>query len=243
MSVESVQPVILVLESLSETVRIFKHARSKIPMEVMIEHTDSFDWTEMTKVADIADICVIGGRLPWDYKVLSKRTDITPKMILQTLEEDWDWVILSTNPAITPDLVLQTLYKNWSWSSRSWGMCGLSSNPSIIPELVLQTLYKDWCWFSLSSNPAITPELVLQTLNNGWSWGMHGLSSNPAITPKLVFSTWKKPWSEDTKVWAFINMSLVKKTLTFTQWVHATYAPGSKRAVEIIKNLELMNRR
>ena len=226
-----------------KSVRIFKHARSKIPLEVMIEHTDAFDWTEMSKVADIADICVIGGRLPWDYKVLSKRTDITPKMILQTLEEDWDWVILSTNPAITPDLVLQTLYKNWSWSSRSWGMCGLSSNPSIIPELVLQTLYKDWCWFSLSSNPAITPELVLQTLNNGWSWGMHGLSSNPAITPKLVLSTWKKPWSEDTKVWAFINMSLMKKKLTFTQWVHATYAPGSKRAVEIIKNLELMNRR
>ena len=224
-----------------ESVCIFKHACGKIPLEVMIEHTDAFDWTEMSKVADIADICVIGGRLPWDYKVLSKRTDITPKMILQTLEEDWDWVILSTNPAITPDLVLQTLYKNWSWSSRSWGMCGLSSNPSIIPELVLQTLYKDWCWFSLSSNPAITPELVLQTLNNGWSWGMHGLSSNPAITPKLVFSTWKKPWSEDTKVWAFINMSLMKKM--HTQWVHATYAPGSKRAVEIIKNLELMNRR
>jgi hypothetical protein len=100
--------------------------------------------------------------------------------------------------------------------------------------------------YSLSSNPAITPELVLQTLNKGWSWGTYGLSSNPAITPKLVLSTWKKPWSEDTKVWAFRTMSLMRKTLktlTFTQWVHATYAPGSKKTLEIIKNLELMNRR
>ena len=145
---------------------------------------------------------------------------------------------LSSNPAITPELVQQTLNKDWCWFS-------LSSNPAITPELVLQTLNNGWSWgmYGLSSNPSITPVLVLQTLNNGWSWGMHGLSSNPSITPKFVLRTWKKPWSEDTKVWAFINMSLIKKTLTFTQWVHATYAPGSKRAVEIIKNLELMNRR
>jgi hypothetical protein len=44
------------------TVRIFKHARSKIPFEVMIEHTDAFDWTEVSKVVDITDICAIGGR-------------------------------------------------------------------------------------------------------------------------------------------------------------------------------------
>ena len=96
----------------------------------------------------------------------------------------------------------------------------------------------------LSSNPAITPELVLQTLKKGWSWDKNndiGLGSNPAITPELVLATRNKPWSEHTKVWAFRSistMSLMKKATT--QWVHATYAPGSKRAVEIIKNLELM---
>ena len=116
--------------------------------------------------------------------------------------------------------MLQTLYKDWCWFS-------LSSNPAITPELVLQTLNNGWSWgmYGLSSNPAITPELVLQTLNNGWSWGMHGLSSNPAITPKLVFSTWKKPWSEDTKVWAFINMSLMKK-------MHTRAAPISHAAID-----------
>jgi hypothetical protein len=51
------------LETLSETVQIFEHARGKIPMEVMIEHTDAFDWTVVTKVADIIDICAIGGRI------------------------------------------------------------------------------------------------------------------------------------------------------------------------------------
>jgi len=71
------------------------------------------------------------------------------------------------------------------------------------------------------------------------NWTIHGLSSNPAITPKLVLETKNKPWKKHTKVWAFISMSLMKKV--HTQWVHVTYAPGSKKAVEIIKNLELIN--
>jgi len=106
---------------------------------------------------------------------------------------------------------------------------------------VLKTVNRDWDWgkYGLSSNPAITPELVLQTLKKGWSWG--NLSCNPAITPELVLATKNKPWSEHTKIWAFRSMSLMKKACT--QWVHATYAPGSKRAVEIIKNLEIMNTR
>ena len=242
------------------SVQIFEHARGKIPVDVMIEHTDAFDWTVVTKVADIIDICAIGGRLPWDYEVLRKRTDITPELVLKTLDRDWDWDKdgLSSNLAITSELVLQTLDKDWDW-----GKDGLSSNPAITSELVLQTLDKSWDWYSLSRNPsitpllilqttdrdwdnnglsrnpAITPELVLQTLNKGWSWG--NLSCNPAITPELVLATKNKPWSEHTKIWAFRSistMSLMKKV--HTQWVHATYAPGSKRAVEIIKNLELM---
>jgi hypothetical protein len=103
--------------------------------------------------------------------------------------------------------------------------------------------YRDY-HLGLSSNPAITPELVLQTLKKGWSWGKNnniGLGSNPSITPLLVLATRNKPWSENIKVWAFISMSLMKKV--HTQWVHVTYAPGSKRAVEIIKNLELINNR
>ena len=45
------------------SVQIFEHARGKIPVDVMIEHTDAFDWTVVTKVADIIDICAIGGRI------------------------------------------------------------------------------------------------------------------------------------------------------------------------------------
>lgn len=99
------------------TVRISKHARGKIPMEVMINHTDAFDWTEISKVADIADICAIGGRLPWDYEVLSKRTDITAKLLSKTRNKGWDWGNdgLSSNPAITPDMVLKNRNRNWDW--------------------------------------------------------------------------------------------------------------------------------
>jgi hypothetical protein len=217
------------------TVRIFEDARGKIPMEVMIEHTDAFDWIEVSNVADIDDICAIGGRLPWDYEVLSNRTDITPELVLQTLDKDWHWGAyeLSYNPAITPELVLQTLDKDWHWGTE-----GLSHNPAITPQLVLKTLDRCWNWgkYGLSRNPAITPELVLKTLDKGWSWGSEGLSHNPTITPQLVLATKNKPWCEYTKVWAFRSMSLMKKA--YTQWVHATYAPGSKRAVEIITNLE-----
>jgi hypothetical protein len=222
----------------------FKHAlehaleHGKTSLDVMIEHASIVNWTKISKIIDIADIYRIGKQLPWDYKVLSKRTDITTELVLQNLSEDWDWEFgLSNNPSITPELVLQTLDRKWNW-----GMHGLSSNPAITPDMVKQTPDRDWNWGiqGLSNNPSITPSMVLETLNRNWDWTIHGLSSNPAITSDLVLATKKKPWSENIKVWAFISMSLIKKM--YSQWVHITYAPGSKKAVEIIKNLELMNR-
>jgi hypothetical protein len=82
----------------------------------MIEHASIFNWTKISKIIYIVDICRIGRQLPWDYKVLSKRRDITTELVLQTLNEDWDWEIgLSSNPSITSELVLQTLDIKWNW--------------------------------------------------------------------------------------------------------------------------------
>ena len=63
----SIQPVFISLAQEPDhglTVRIFEDTRGKIPMEVMIEHMDAFDWLDVSNVADIDDICAIGDKLP-----------------------------------------------------------------------------------------------------------------------------------------------------------------------------------
>jgi hypothetical protein len=46
-------------------------------------------------------------------------------------------------------------------------------------------------------------------------------------------------WTKISKIIYIVDICRIGKQLP---WVHVTYAPESKKAVEIIKNLELMNR-
>jgi hypothetical protein len=132
-------------------------------------------------------------RVGWNTKGgLSGNPNITPKFVLDHLEDGWHWDTLSANPGMTLEFIKAR--------PDLWYVKGLSANPNITPDFVRDIIVTEleqdknlddiWDWNVLSANKAMTLEFIKETLHADFysrlPWKRSGLSRNPNITPEFV---------------------------------------------------------
>ena len=174
--------------------------------------------------------------IPWDYTGLTTQPWLTWDIVVNDLDKPWDFYVLSTRSDIaTWEIVSTHPALPWSWSAMCtknlsvcksiqhiqahpdmpWDWYGLSQNTDIAtPEIIDRHFDLPWDWEGLSLNTAITPEFIEAHIDQPWDWTE--LSMNPHINMDFVEKHIDKPWDWDelstssSLSWEFITRHLDK---------------------------------
>ncbi len=190
------------------TVDIIKEERKKLND---IEKT-SF----MSKVSSNQDIPISEilrtPEIPWDYKEIAKRSDITMNDIKElernfkkayaspeSLKEFWGY--LSSNSTIKMEDIERTFtllggpsFVGWPWVWRGIKVhgydvdCGVSFNPGLTLPFVLRHPNEDWDWRELTIHPNITIREIKESIERGdlQHFDKSLLLENPNMTPEYA---------------------------------------------------------
>lgn len=115
--------------------------------------------------------------LPWDWKFLTRRRNMTPEFIKYFMKKNpkWDWdmsILSSLNLPL--DIIEENLFLNWNW--------GLLSKNTAITSAFIEKYSKNLDWAELSKNPHIDIEFIRKTIGK-YPWKYDLLSLRRDITP------------------------------------------------------------
>lgn len=165
-----------------------------------------WDWGEISSFHPIAFVLEYPD-FPWDYKILSRKYDLSLGVIESKIECNWDWSEISKSTILTSHFIDKNIGKNWDWFY-------LSLNQRIETWLVLKHLDKpwvynnmstcvndrlikirpdaDWDWFKLTRYSKVSPELLYSILGDKLDWEL--LSRNRNLPARFVEKNLDKPW-------------------------------------------------
>ena len=134
---------------------------------------------------DVVDFCAISSRvsldwleqhieLPWDFGIVSIRSDLTDKFVLKNLKWDWDWDAISRNESISWLMVKQHRELPWNFDI-------LSSRSHLDFELIRTNMDCGWTFSAMSDKIPIA--WVLDHIDLGWDW--QTVQMNPEFCPKV----------------------------------------------------------
>lgn len=122
---------------------------------------------------------------------LSSNTNITTKLVEDTINEKWDWEKLVKNPAIYQDLEFVDKhidnFFNYKYQDE------LFMNPYLTISFVRKHINRDWCWRKLSSNSAFTMDDIGNNPELPWNWIY--ISCNPNLTFDFISKNLDKEWN------------------------------------------------
>ena len=135
----------------------------------------------------------------WSWTLLSKRRDIDPDKILQTMNiYPWDMNSFSSHPHLRIEHVLEHLLLLWNWYELSkhpnihwsdilrhtdlpWDVNGLSANPNLDISVIRANPKIKWNWGEVTMNSGISLNHIIQHPSVPWNYNI--VSFNPSIQP------------------------------------------------------------
>lgn len=117
-----------------------------------------------------------------NFNAFSKRTDsdITEKLLTETINNDWDWAYLSQNVSVKISLAFIKENKDKSWN---WAALSERNDIKFENEIFLELSNQNWDWEAISNRTdiAFTEELIVSLLDKPLNWYL--ISQNKTFVP------------------------------------------------------------
>ncbi|HPT01401.1 MAG TPA: DarT ssDNA thymidine ADP-ribosyltransferase family protein [Bacteroidales bacterium] len=117
-----------------------------------------------------------------NFTSFSKRTDsdITEKLLAETISNDWDWTSLSENLSVKLSLafIKENKEKPWEWETLSG-----RNDIKFENEIFIELLNQNWDWEAISTRAdiAFSEELVIKLIGKPINWYL--ISQNKSFVP------------------------------------------------------------
>ncbi len=198
-----------------------------------------------------------------NFNAFSKRTDsdITEKLLAETINNDWDWAYLSQNISVKISLafIKENKEKSWKWaalserndikfeneifielSNQNWDWEAISNRTDIAfsEELIIKLLNKPLNWYLISQSKTFVPNAktlsVLKIQNLDWN----AISKNTNLSTEILWNY------RDSLVWLYVtknqvldisDVSLITKYQDYVDWDFISQSENFKITVENLK--------
>lgn len=198
-----------------------------------------------------------------NFQIFSKRTDsdITEKLLTDTITNDWDWGFLSANKSvkITIRFIEENNEKKWDWRilsarkniefdnesilelhNKDWDWQEISRRTDITfsDELVSKLYDKPLDWLLVSQNKTFTPNTKALSLLHGKVLDWNSISNNPNLSVEVLWD-YKEllNWQGVTKndVIEISDISFLKKYRDYVDW---NFVSQSEKFIVSVENLK-----
>jgi len=198
-----------------------------------------------------------------NFNAFSKRTDsdITEKLLAETINNDWDWAYLSQNISVKISLafIKENKEKSWKWealserndikfeneifielSNQNWDWEAISNRIDIAfsEELIIKLLDKPLNWYLISQSKTFVPNAktlsVLKIQNLDWK----AISKNTNLSTEILWNY------KDSLDWLYVtrnqvvdisDTSFLTKYQDYADWDFISQSENFKITVENLK--------
>ena len=198
-----------------------------------------------------------------NFNAFSKRTDsdITEKLLAETINNDWDWAYLSQNISVKISLafIKENKEKSWKWealserndikfeneifielSNQNWDWEAISNRTDITfsQELIIKLLDKPLNWYLISQSKTFPPNVktlsILKSKNLDWV----AISKNENLSIEILWDYKEHlDWKNLTKnqVVDISDVSFLNKYQDFIDWNFVSTSEKFKISMENLK--------
>lgn len=163
-----------------------------------------------------------------NFNAFSKRadSDITEKLLTETINNDWDWAYLSQNISVNISLafIKENKEKSWNWaalskrndikfeneiflelSNQNWDWEAISNRTDIAftEELIVSLLDKPLNWYLISQNKTFVPNAKTLSELKSHNLDWNAISQNTNFSPEILWDY------KDSLDWLFVTRNLV----------------------------------
>jgi len=120
-----------------------------------------------------------------NFQVFSKRTDsdISEKLLAETIDKDWDWAYLSENNSVKISIAFIKENKEQPWK---WEALSGRSDIKLENEIFIELSNQNWDWKAISNRTDLTfsEELIIKLQDKPLNW--HLISQCETFVPNAI---------------------------------------------------------